>query len=247
MSGDTLKAAATGLTLQQGGPHDLFRRLIVGGTLDSPISSAELVQRVAETFGQKYETRHVQTYMRKFMEAEIIRAIKPKGMKSNYYVIASVTREEALREIGKDRRVLEVEAQLFSDTLVKALAKNFSAELAELHTNFGRHGNATAFLLRKILEKLLIIVFGKLGRTSAIEDKLRPGGWKGLQEIVDVASREKVSGLPVLTGKTATELRGIKFLGDTAAHNPLVDVEMPTIVPQMPFLITAFGELVRHL
>ncbi len=65
--------------------------------------------------------------------------------------------------------------------------------------------------------------------------------------MIDIASREKVSGLPVLTGKTATELRGIKFLGDTAAHNPLVDVEMPTIVPQMPFLITALGELSRHL
>jgi hypothetical protein len=247
MSGDALKASATALTLQQGGLHDLFRRLIVGGTLDTPMSSAELVQTVAENFGQKYETRHVQTYMRKFMEAEIVRAIKPKGGNGNYYVIASVTREEALREIGKDRRVLEVEAQLFSDTLVKALARDFSPELAELEANFGRHGNATAFLLRKILEKLLIIVFGKLGKTSAIEDKSRPGGWRGLQEIVDIASREKVSGLPVLTGRTAAELRGVKFLGDTAAHNPLVNVEMPTIVPQMPFLITAFGELSRHL
>jgi hypothetical protein len=247
MSGDELKASAAALTLQRGGPHDLFRRLVVDGILDLPLSSAELVRRVAETFGQKYETRHVQTYMRKFMDAGIIRAVKPKAVRSNYYVIASVTREEALREIGKDRRVLEVEAQLFSDTLVKALARNFSTEIAELQTNFGKHGNATAFLLRKILEKLLIIVFGKLGRTSAIEDKSRPGGWRGLQEIVDIASREKVSGLPVLTGRTATELRGIKFLGDTAAHNPLVDVEMPTIIPQMPFLVTAFGELSRHL
>ena len=247
MSGDAVKASAAGLALQQGGPHDLFRRLIVDGALDSPTSSAELVRRVAESFGQRYETRHVQTYMRKFMEAGIVRAVKPKTARTNYYVIASVTREEALREIGKDRRVLEVEAQLFSDALVKALARNFSTELAELQANFGRHGNATAFLLRKILEKLLIIVFGKLGRASAIEDKSRPGGWRGLQEMVDVASREKVSGLPVLTGRTASELRGVKFLGDTAAHNPLVDVEMPTIVPQMPFLITALGELSRHL
>jgi len=247
MSGDALRASAASLTLLQGGPHDLFRRLIVDGVLDAPTSSAELVQRVAETFGQRYETKYVQTYMRKFMNAGIIRAVKPKAARGNYYVIASVTREEAFREIGKDKRIHDVEAQLFSDTLVKALARDFSTELAELQTNFGKHGNATAFLLRKILEKLLIIVFGKLGRTSAIEDKSRPGGWKGLQEIVDIASREKVSGLPVLTGRTATELRGIKFLGDTAAHNPLVNVEMPTIVPQMPFLITAFGELSRNL
>ena len=142
MSGDMLKASAAALILRSGGPHDVFRRLIVAGVLDSPTSSAELVQRVAETFGQRYETGYVQTYMRKFMDAGIIRAVKPKGARANYYVIASVTREEALREIGKDRRVLEVEAQLFSDTLVKALTRDFSTELAELQTNFGRHGNA---------------------------------------------------------------------------------------------------------
>ena len=65
--------------------------------------------------------------------------------------------------------------------------------------------------------------------------------------MVDIAAREKVGGLPILTGKTASEIRGVKFLGDTAAHNPLVDVDMKTIIPQMPFLITAFGELARHL
>jgi hypothetical protein len=247
MSGDELKKVAAGLTLLQGGLHDLFRRLLIEGFFDVPVSSSDLVQRVAETFGRRFETKNVQTYMRKFMEAGLIRAVKPKASKANYYVIASVTREEALREIGKDRRVLEVEAQLFSAGLTKLLFPNFSVELAELHDNFGRHGNATAFLLRKILEKLLLIVFGKLGRTSSIEDKARPGGWKGLQEIVDIASREKVGGMPVLTGKTATELRGLKFLGDTAAHNPFVNVEMTTIVPQMPFLITALGELTRHL
>jgi hypothetical protein len=198
MSGNSLKASAAALTLQPGGPHDLFRRLIVDGALDSPTSSAELVQRVAETFGRKYKTKHVQTYMRKFMDTGIVRAVKPKAARGNYYVIASLTRDEALREIGKDRRVLEVEAELFSDALVKTMARDFSTELAELQTNFGRHGNATSFLLRKILEKLLIIVFGKLGRTSAIEDRSRPGGWRGLQEIVDIASREKVNGLPVL-------------------------------------------------
>jgi hypothetical protein len=244
MSGDELKATAAALTLQQGGLHDFIRRLLVDGFFDLPVLSSDLV---AETSGRRFETRNVQTYMRKFMEAGLVRAVRPKSSKANYYVIASVARDETLREIGKDRRVLEVEAQLFSAGLTRLLSPNFSTELAELQDNFGRHGNATAFLLRKILEKLLLVVFGKLGRTSAIEDKARPGGWRGLQEIVDIASREKVGGMPVLTGKTATELRGLKFLGDTAAHNPFVNVEMTTIVPQMPFLITALGELARHL
>jgi hypothetical protein len=247
MSGDELKAIAAHMDLAPSSIYDLIRNLFVEGLFDAPIPSERIVDRIRERFGKRMRTAYVQTYMRKFMSAGIARAVKPKAARGNYYVIASVTREDALRDIGKERRVVEMEAQLFSDTLMKALTRDFSTELAELQTNFGRHGNATAFLLRKVLEKLLIIVFGKLGRTSAIEDKSRPGGWRGLQEIVDIASREKVNGLPILTGRTATELRGIKFLGDTAAHNPLVNVEMPTILPQMPFLITAFGELSRFL
>jgi len=47
--------------------------------------------------------------------------------------------------------------------------------------------------------------------------------------------------------KTANEIKGLKFLGDTAAHNPLVGVDMASIIPQMPFIITAYKELAKHL
>jgi hypothetical protein len=193
------------------------------------------------------KTHHIQTYMRKFMESGIVHAVKPEGSKLNYYVLASVTREEALQKIGKDRRVLEVERQLFSDSLTKRLAPEFSVELDELHANFGRHGNATAFLLRKILEKLLIIVLAKLGKSALIADPRHPGGWKGLQDIIGIAAAEKVQGLPVLSAKTATAISGVKFLGDSAAHNPLTSVHMNTIIPQMPFIITAYEEISRHV
>jgi hypothetical protein len=152
-----------------------------------------------------------------------------------------------LASIGKQARVLELEHQLFSDGLTGALQKSFAVELGELHDNFGRHGNATAFLLRKILEKLLIIVFGKLGKDAQIVDNGRPGRWKGLQEIIEIAAKEKVSGLPLLLPKTANAIKGIKFLGDAAAHNPLVSVDTNTILPQMPFIITGYEELARHL
>ncbi len=33
----------------------------------------------------------------------------------------------------------------------------------------------------------------------------------------------------------------------TAAHNPPVGVDMTTIVPQMPYIITAYEELAKHL
>jgi len=50
-----------------------------------------------------------------------------------------------------------------------------------------------------------------------------------------------------LSPKTAEKIEGIKFLGDTSAHNPLVNVDMETILPQMPFIITAYKELAKHL
>jgi hypothetical protein len=166
---------------------------------------------------------------------------------ANYYVLTNVSRSQALQTIGKEKRVLEVEQQLFSDGLMKRLDKAFAVELSELHANFGRNGNATAFLLRKTLEKLLIIVFGKLGRDAQIEDSSRPGGWRGLQDVIEIAAKEKVNGLPLLSPKTANAIKGIKFLGDAAAHNPLVSVDTTTILPQMPFIITAYEELAGRL
>ncbi len=47
--------------------------------------------------------------------------------------------------------------------------------------------------------------------------------------------------------KTAKEIQGIKFLGDTSAHNPLTEVDMKTIIPQMPYIITAYKELAKKL
>src|SRR5208337_2065970 len=117
----------------------------------------------------------------------------------------------------------------------------------ELRDVFGRHGNCSAFLLRKILEKLIIIVFAKNGKEQLLEDSARPGGWKGLKEMIEIAAREKHKGVPFLTGKTANETKGLKFLGDTAAHNPKVSVPMNSIAPQMPFMIIAYEELAALL
>ena len=247
MSGKTLKQSAADIALEPKSRYASLRQLIVEGFFDAPVSSKDVVHRIREKFGRKWKTSHVQTYMRKFMTAEIINAVKPQGNTNNFWVLSSVQRQAALKLIGKTAKVQEIEQELFSKVLTKRLTKNFGAELQELEDNFGRNGNCTAFLLRKILEKLLIIVFGKLDRDQLLEDKARPGGWKGLKDIIEIAAKEKVNGVPVLIPKTANEIKGIKFLGDTAAHNPLVSVDMNTIIPQMPYIITAYEELARRL
>lgn len=138
-------------------------------------------------------------------------------------------------------------SQLFDAALIQKFGKNFEHEVADLHLNFGRSGNCTAFLLRKILEKLIYIVFAKNGVESKLESKDASGRLVGLEAMVDTAAREKINGIPFLTPSTAKEIRGIKFLGDTSVHNPLTDVDMRTILPQIPFIVTAYKELAQRL
>lgn len=247
MSGKSLKEKARALAIDPQSRYVLLQKLILDGLFDSPLPSDEVVLRIREKFGKRWKTNHVQTYMQKFMKAEIIHAVKPMGHKGNYWVLASVKREQALKLIGKKRKVREIEEELFSERLVKRLRKNFGRELEELQDNFGKNGNCAAFLLRKILEKLIIVVFAKNGKEKLLEDKNRPGGWTGLKDMIETAAREKLHGVPFLVPKTANEIKGIKFLGDTAAHNPLVGVEMGTILPQMPYIITAYEELAKRL
>lgn len=145
------------------------------------------------------------------------------------------------------KKVESIEGQLFSDDLVNKFGKNFKTDFDDLHMNFGRSGNGTAFFLRKILEKAIYLAFAKNGAELKLEDKNGGGKLFGLEAMVDVAAREKIGGIPFLLPKTAEKVKGTKFLGDTSAHNPLANVDMETILPQMPFIITAYKELAERL
>jgi hypothetical protein len=73
------------------------------------------------------------------------------------------------------------------------------------------------------------------------------GGFVGLRTMLNLSKMNKVKGKPFLMPKTAEKIEGIKFLGDTSAHNPLTNVSTKTIIPQMPFIITAYEELSKKL
>ncbi len=144
-------------------------------------------------------------------------------------------------------KVIEkVEEELFVTDLITKLKKSFSVELEDLNLNFGRSGNCSAFILRKILEKLIFLTFARNNLQSKLEDK-NSSGLIGLEGMINIASSEKIKGVPFITPRTAQEIKGIKFLGDASAHNPLVHVDMKTIIPQMPFIITAYKELANYL
>lgn len=247
MSNKILKKKAENLSLLAGGKHELIRKLIVQGFFDLPKNTAELITEIRQTFGRKLKPNEIQTYMKKFMEASIIRALHYNGKRGNFWILASVDKENAIRLVGKNKKNQEVEDELFSEKLLQKLGKDFNIEFKDLQHNFNKSGTCTAFLLRKILEKLIYLAFAKQSVESKLENKTQKGWLVGLDTMINTAMSEKINGVPFLTSKTAKEIQGMKFLGDTAAHNSLTNVEMKTILSQMPFIITAFEELAKKM
>lgn len=147
----------------------------------------------------------------------------------------------------QSKKIESIEEQLFSDELVNKLGDRFKTEIDDLHLNFGRSGTCTAFLLRKILEKVIFLAFAKNGLSAKLEDGSGTGRLIGLEAMMDAAAREKINGVPILIPKTAQNIKGIKFLGDVSAHNPLTNVDIETILPQMPYIIIAYKELAERL
>lgn len=167
----------------------------------------------------------------------------------------ALSRQKFLTKRGKrgDNRYVQkfaakkiaLTADVLSEELIAELRPEFQTELDDLMFNYGRSGTCTAFLLRKILEKLIFITFARNGYEDRLKDA--KGDFVGLKTMLKMATDCKVNGKPFLMPKTAQAVDGIKFLGDTSAHNPLADVHMKTIVPVMPFVITAYSELVKKL
>jgi hypothetical protein len=134
-----------------------------------------------------------------------------------------------------------ISGSILPDELISKLESKFKTEITDLNHNFGVSGNCSAFLLRKILEKLIFLVFTKNGQGSKLQES--SGRLVGLQTMLNLAITIKVNGKPFLTKKTADRIQPIKFLGDTAAHNPMINVSMRSIEREMAYIVTAFSEL----
>jgi hypothetical protein len=137
-----------------------------------------------------------------------------------------------------------VPQNVVSDALRARLGSPFVTSFRDLDLNYGNSGTCTAFLLRKILEKALRIVIGKHSLELKFQDAA--GKYFGLERMIDIASKEKLGGKPILEPKVAGQIQGIKFLGDTAAHDPWIEVESKIIEPQMPFYWVAITQISQH-
>jgi hypothetical protein len=228
------------MDIKKGSIHFMIAKLIRNGFFDTPRRTTEVIEKNKSISGKKLKSNIIQTYMKKFMQNDILASFTIEGEKGNYWYSASLGEEKARKMLGLTLNEQKISEQLFSDNLFDKLNSRFSIEISDLHLVFGKSGTCTAFLLRKILEKLIFLAFANNGMESKLESN---GELMGLKTMIDVATKTKVNGVPFLLPKTGREVSGIKFLGDSSAHNPLVNVDMKTIIPQMPYIITAYEEL----
>jgi len=145
----------------------------------------------------------------------------------------------------KEKETTELN-KVFSEVTKKKLGERFQQDIEELNISFTYDcGNSTAFLLRKILEKAIFHVLATNEKVDLIKNK--EGIFLGFESMINLCSKEKLKGSPILLPKTAKELLGMKFLGDSSAHNHLVDIELKDINHQLSYWTIAIKELIVNL
>jgi hypothetical protein len=214
------------------------------GNFNDILSSKGLTQLLNDGPGKKIKVTSITALMQPLLKEDIVNVknIARGESRGKYWFPGWINKKQAESKLS---RGIILPEQVFSEKLVKVLGKEFKTEIYDLNLNYGKSGTCTAFLLRKILEKLIFLAFAKNSLSKQLEDA--NGDFVGLKTMISLATANKVQGKPFLMPKTAKAIDGIKFLGDTSAHNPLTNVEMKTIIPQMPFIITAYEELSKNL
>jgi hypothetical protein len=219
-------------------------KLLKDGEFSEVISSQELTLLLNEGAGKKIRVTSLTALMEPLLREDIIKVkIIGRGRsKRKFWFPGWIDKKQIGLNLGSKTSMPE---QIFSERLIKTMGKAFETEIKDITFVYGKSGTCTAFLLRKILEKLIFLTFAKNGLSDKLKDN--NGDFVGLKTMVNLATANKVQGKPFLMPTTAKEIEGIKFLGDISAHNPLINVEMRTIISQMAFITTAYEELSKKL
>jgi len=188
----------------------------------------EVIKRIDELLYELYENSR-----KKVSKATTVRKI-----------LINVSKIFLLEILPKTKKSEPQPLHEFFSKLKRILGPDFDIEIKDLELVYDKSGTCTAFLLRKILEKSLFLA---LVRSGFKEENLKDeyGKYVGLDRLLNIAYNSKVDGLPLLTPNTVKNIRGIKFLGDAAAHNYLANVDMEEIKPQIPYILVALKELAR--
>lgn len=232
MSFQSYKTRIDELATRKGSTPDRIKFLILSrDILDKPMTSQEIRTVLYAVTGKKIY--NLAPYMQIFQDNGIVRRTKTNDSNEILWYGSWDTSKAPVKK---------VESGPFSKNLIVSLGKEFSTEFKDLSLVYGQSGTCTAFMLRKILEKATFLALIKNG-VSERELKDSSGKYIGLQSLLVLASKKKVKGLSILNSKTISNMKGIKFLGDTSAHNYLANVEMDDLIPQMPFINVGLKEI----
>jgi len=224
------------IKFRNGSVRNRMRKLILEREIiHNPTTSEEIATKVSELMGRRIYTNYILAYMKPFLNADVVRSKYVDGKTKRIWYGSWVNLKKF--RLPMPRGVLP------QDT-VRRLGREFKIEIDGLNLVWGRHGDCTAFLLRKILEKAIYIAFARNRMLHVLKNKGDPKKFVGLQEMIKIASTTNAkNGTPFLSTKVANELKGIKFLGDTAAHDFLYNVQMKDIEREMVYISIALGQL----
>lgn len=129
----------------------------------------------------------------------------------------------------------------------ECLGDSFKKEMNEFEVVSNMCPNCTAFLMRKILDKLLFIVLSKSDKHEKIKEFKENYQLPQLSELINMVSSAEIDHKHVISPKTLQRIKGAKFLGDNAAHNYLASVSFEDITFEISYWRTAIKELSSFL
>ena len=156
--------------------------------------------------------------------------------------------DDGWREIRPAVPTAITKKELEFEEIKAELGDAFKREIEELEFVSLKCPNCTAFLLRKILEKLLFITVSKSDNQRYIENfKQKENRLPNLTELLNAAKSAKINNLHIITPKNVEKLDGSKFLGDVSAHDYLTSVGFEDIKHEISVWRISVKELASNL
>jgi hypothetical protein len=222
------------MKLKNNSNTDTLRELILNKEiLHKLTTSEEIQQKLYEVTGKELPITSIAPFMQIFLSKRAVRKKKIAGKVLWFGAWIETSKIDVSNSLPPLQE------------LMKVYKREFKTEFQDLQYVFGNSGTCTAFLLRKILEKAVFLALLRNGVDERDLKEPRSGKYFGLEALLNIAAVTKVRGIPILLPRTIKMIQGIKFLGDVAAHNYLVNVDIGDITPQLPFITTALKELAR--
>lgn len=130
----------------------------------------------------------------------------------------------------------------------EGLGSAFEKEMDELEIVSSSCSNSTAFLMRKILEKLLFIIISKSNKKLEIDSiKNTEDRLPNLTELLNISKTAEINNQHILSPTNIRKLGGSKFLGDISAHDYLTSVSFEDIQNEISIWRISIKELYSNL